>query len=124
MALRFFERAPRPAARCSNGSPLALRITFPDCWDGEHLDLADHSGHLARSRDGDCPDSHPVPIVQLVADIRYPTDGGADVSLASGPAHTAHADFLNAWDQNKLETEVELCINRNLTCGVVSNRAV
>jgi hypothetical protein len=43
-----------------------------------------------------------------------------DVSLASGGVHTAHADFLNAWDQEKLETEVELCINRNLTCGVVS----
>ncbi len=107
---------------CSAASPLALRVTFPDCWDGEHLDVADHTAHLARSSAGRCPGGHPVPIVQLVADIRYPTTGGEDVSLASGGAHTAHADFLNAWDQEKLETEVELCINRNLTCGVVSNR--
>ncbi len=108
---------------CSADSPLALRITFPDCWDGRLLDVADHTSHVARSRKGLCPDSHPVPIVQLVTDIRYSTNGGTEMSLASGAAHTAHADFINAWDQEKLETEVELCINRNLTCGVVSNRA-
>jgi hypothetical protein len=56
-------------------------------------------------------------------DIHYPVSGRPELLLASGALTTAHADFLNAWDQDKLETEVRLCINRQLTCGVVSNRA-
>jgi hypothetical protein len=32
---------------------------------------------------------------------------------------TAHADFWNVWDQDKLEGEVANCLNRDLVCGVV-----
>jgi hypothetical protein len=33
---------------------------------------------------------------------------------------SAHADFWNAWDQVKLETEVELCLRRQQVCAVSS----
>jgi hypothetical protein len=36
---------------------------------------------------------------------------------------TGHADFLNVWDEDKLRTEVETCLERGLTCGVASNRS-
>jgi hypothetical protein len=116
------ELTPEPSA-CPDDAPLALRVTFPDCWDGERVDSDDHRAHMARSRGGRCPASHAVPVPQLILDIHYPITGDAALVLASGSVLTAHADFLNAWDQRKLETEVRSCINRDLTCGVVSNRA-
>lgn len=38
--------------------------------------------------------------------------------LASGDIITGHADFWNVWNQDKLEQEVALCLNRDLICGV------
>jgi hypothetical protein len=108
---------------CTEHAQLALRVTFPDCWDGERVDSDDHRSHMARSADGRCPRAHPVPVTQLVVDIHYPVWGPADLALASGTPLTAHADFLNSWDQAALEREVRSCINRDLVCGVVSNRA-
>ena len=117
------ERAATPPT-CPDERPLRMAVSFPDCWDGERLDSPDHNGHVARSRDGACPGSHPVPMPQLLLTISYPiTGGGHDLALASGSLLTGHADFFNAWDEDKLRTEVESCIHRGLTCGVASNRS-
>jgi hypothetical protein len=108
---------------CPQGRPLQLLVSFPDCWDGEHLDSEDHVSHMARSAAGACPESHPVAVPQLLLAVRYPvTGGGHELSLASGSPLTGHADFFNAWDEHKLTTEVSACIHRRVTCGVVSNR--
>ena len=108
---------------CPEGRPLRMAISFPDCWDGERLDSPDHVAHTARSEGGACPGSHPVAMPQLLLTISYPVTGpGHDLSLASGSLLTGHADFFNAWDEDKLRTEVEACIRRGLTCGVASNR--
>jgi hypothetical protein len=108
---------------CPERRPLRLAVSFPDCWDGERVDSPDHVSHMARSAGGACPASHPVPVPQLLLAISYPvTGGGHDLALASGPVTTAHADFFNAWDEEKLRTEVETCIRRGLTCNVVSTR--
>ena len=115
--------SPEPPV-CPDTTPLAVRIAFPSCWDGVRLDSADHKEHLAYAVDGDCPDSHPVPVPELVVDIAYPITGeGHDLSIASGPTSTAHADFMNGWDQDKLEQEVRVCLNPGRICGIVSNRA-
>jgi hypothetical protein len=117
------ERAVTPPT-CPVGRPLRMAISFPDCWDGERLDSPDHVSHVTRSEQGACPGSHPVPVPQLLLTISYPITGdGHDLSLASGLLITGHADFFNAWDEDKLQTEVELCIRRGLTCGVASNRS-
>ena len=64
---------------------------------------------MARSEGGACPDSHPVVMPQLLLTITYPVTGpGHDLSLASGSLLTGHADFFNAWDEDKLRTEVDL----------------
>jgi hypothetical protein len=114
---------PEPPA-CPRGAPLAVRIAFPDCWDGRRTDSVDHRSHLARSESGSCPRSHPVPVPLLVMTISYPVWGdGHDLELASGGVHGLHADFVNAWDAAALEREVRACLNRAKVCGVVSNRA-
>jgi Domain of unknown function (DUF1996) len=117
------ERSATPPT-CPEGRPLRVAISFPDCWDGENLDSPDHVAHVARSDGGACPDSHPVAVPQLLLTITYPITGtGHDLSLASGSVLTGHADFFNAWDEDKLHTEVSSCIHRGLTCGVASNRS-
>jgi hypothetical protein len=116
------ERHATPPA-CPEGRPLRLLVSFPDCWDGRHLDSDDHTSHMTRSVDGACPASHPVAVPQLLLSIGYPVTGaGHDLSLASGSLLTGHADFFNGWDEHKLATEVSACIHQGVTCGVVSSR--
>ena len=98
---------------------LRMLITFPDCWDGDRLSSFGSGAHVAYSEDGRCPDAHAVSIPQLVMAIDYPPTDPTDLSLSSGPIETGHADFWNVWDQDKLEEEVRLCLNRDLVCGVV-----
>jgi len=100
------------------GSTLVLRVTFPDCWDGERLTSADHRSHMARSDGGGCPDSHPVVLPQLEFLVEYPNPADVDgLSLASGDVRTAHADFYNAWEEQKLDEEIRYCIQTDVICG-------
>jgi hypothetical protein len=81
---------------------LELHVNFPDCWDGKHLDSLDHKSHMAYSHNFVCPRSHPVkvPLIRLM--IRFPITSGKGVTLSSGGQFSAHADFLNAWDERAL----------------------
>ncbi len=105
---------PRP---CEGAT--TVHVTFPDCWDGQRLDSSDHFSHMARSTSDGCPASHPVPVPQLEFVVWYPFTGDpATLTLASGSTESAHADFVNAWDPDKLADEVRYCINADLVCGV------
>ncbi len=109
---------------CPPDRPLRLEVSFPDCWDGEHLDSPDHASHVARSRGGRCPPAAAVPVPQLLLTITFPvTGGGHALTLASGSLLTGHADFFNAWDPHKVRTEVTACLHRGVTCGVASTRS-
>lgn len=108
---------------CPDQAPLRAVITFPDCWDGENVDSEDHRSHMANSTGGECPESHPVHVAQLTFSIAYPIAGeGHDLTLASGSTFGIHADFVNSWDQVALEREIELCLHRDVVCGLSSNR--
>lgn len=109
-------RSARPPA-CPESTPLRMLVTFPDCWNGEGITgLGDDSP--VRYDDNGCPDDFPVPVPQLTIAIDYPAVDPEGLSLASGDVITGHADFWNVWDQEKLESEVALCLNRDLICGV------
>lgn len=114
---------PTPPA-CPPSAPLRAVITFPDCWDGTHLDSADHRSHMANSSDGRCPATHPVHVPQLTFAISYPIWGEHDdLMLSSGSPVSIHADFVNSWDQDELERRVEVCVQRNRVCSLGSNRS-
>ena len=108
---------------CPSTAPLHMLLTFPDCWDGRHVRSEDFRSHAAYSTDGSCPDKHPVHIPQLTMSINFGFSGPPDaLRLASGNVHSAHGDFLNAWDPEGLEREVTNCINAEVICDLVSNR--
>ncbi len=104
---------------CPERQAMNLRVNFPDCWDGRNIDSVDHRDHTAYSEDGRCPQSHPVAIAQLTYVVHYPPVAVDDsLRLASGSTLSGHADFLNGWDQSKLDREVEVCIGRGAVCGL------
>jgi Domain of unknown function (DUF1996) len=90
---------------------LRLQVNFPNCWDGRRLDSADHKSHMAYSADGTCPASHAVEVPALSLVVYYGVYGGPDSALASGGQFSAHADFVNSWNQAALSRLVERYLN-------------
>jgi hypothetical protein len=64
-----------------------------------------------------CPATHPVVLPRLIIRISWPISNGTDVTLASGPTYTLHADFFNAWDETVQSQLVDQCINAGIDCG-------
>ena len=125
--------------RCGKGPPVApgsltaaptcptpdlrVDVNFPDCSNGL-ADSADHQSHMAYSQpaaDGSgqwvCPSTHPILVPQLSLKYRFATKGGPDVGLASGNVSTAHADFMNGWDEERFAQLVRDCLNADEYCG-------
>jgi Domain of unknown function (DUF1996) len=104
---------------CPQGSKLELLLNFPDCWDGQNLDSADHKSHMAYSANHACPTSHPVAVPLLQFKLRYATRGEAGMKLASlgtGSAAATHGDFFNAWDETALANRMN-CLRELIKCG-------
>ncbi|MDH4169643.1 MAG: DUF1996 domain-containing protein [Acidimicrobiia bacterium] len=105
---------------------LEAHIRFPDCWDGVNLDAPDHKSHMAYSERIDgvyvCDAAHPVSLPYLVLKLRwddqYPV--GDTVTLASGSINTLHADFMNGWDQDRLDFLFDHCIRTGVDCDIVT----
>ena len=106
----------RLVPNCPSGKQLHLWMIFPECWDGTNLDSPNHQSHTAYSRNGICPATHPVKIPHLVMIVRYPSQGGSDITLASGAATGAHADVIFAWTPSVLAKLVGDCIRVGVDC--------
>lgn len=104
---------------CPTERPLNLRVTFPDCWNGRSLDSPEHVTHVAYSGKRGCPAGFPVAMPRLTLVVSYPVAGDpTGLEPASGAPLTAHADFLNAWDQDALAQNVRSCLRRGVVCSV------
>lgn len=113
------QRSARPQ-ECDSAVTMRMSVVFADCWNGTDLTPPVGSGksNAVYSSEGACPESHPVPIPQLQFAVDYPAVNPKGLKFSSGGILTGHSDFWNAWDQTKLENEVEHCIQRDLVCGV------
>ena len=103
---------------CPPGPRTALRlhVSFPECWDGQNLDSGDHHSHMAYAVQGRCPPSHPVAVPAIELILRYPEVKGP-VVLSSGGVYSAHADFVNSWEEGRLDGLVTDCLNEVRFCG-------
>ena len=106
-----------PTCPNTGGQSLRLHVNFPSCWDGQHLDSADHHSHMAYAVKAMCPASHPIALPAISLIYRYPVTGGAGVTLSSGGQYSAHADFFNAWRQQTLVSLVNGCLNALRHCA-------
>jgi hypothetical protein len=104
---------------CPEGNPLELLLNFPDCWDGERRDSADHHSHMAYSVAGRCPSEHPVAVPGVRYKLLYDSLGGGDVQLSIGAdeATLAHGDFFDAWKRKALRHRVRDCLGKEIKCG-------
>ncbi|MFI6662452.1 DUF1996 domain-containing protein [Streptomyces sp. NPDC050523] len=112
-------------ATCPNRADVQLNIRFqaPSCWDGKYLDTPDHKSHMAYpvvkpgTNDNICPADHPVALPMIEFKMAFPVNGDmSKVRLASGPGHTFHYDFFNAWDDPTLKALVDHCVVGGLQC--------
>ena len=71
---------------------------------------------MAYAVEGRCPPSHPVALPAIEIIVRYPEQKGP-VQLSSGGVYSGHADFLNTWEQVRLEGLVDDCLNELRFCG-------
>ncbi|MFK3982822.1 DUF1996 domain-containing protein [Micromonospora sp. NPDC050397] len=108
---------------CAPTAHIVRQITFPDCWDGKHLDSPDHKAHVANGdHTGACPKSHPVPIPSVSFVIGYPLSANTNgITLSSGTSFSMHADFFNAWDDDALASRVRNCLNQKAKCNSAGN---
>lgn len=108
---------------CPSSLIFSLHIRFPECWDGVTLSGANQTNVVFAAPGGVCPADHRVLLPGLLLDITYPIRGG-DITLSTGPGtegspYTAHADFINAWNQpivNRLVRECDVLFD---WCGVI-----
>jgi len=108
---------PTAPVDCATGI-ITLHVGFPNCWDGVNIDSPDHKSHVVYPSRGVCPDDHPVALPRLIVRLEFPvgTDSSG-ITLSSGPYYTAHADFWNTWQQDKLDAFVQYCLNTDTDCG-------
>ena len=109
-----------PACPDTRGQSLRLHVNFPSCWDGKHLDSANHHSHMAYSAKGVCPKGYPVAVPQIMLIIQYPISNEAPLQLASFGQISGHADFFNGWSPPELKRLVDYCLNALRACGAVS----
>lgn len=100
------------------GDALRLRIQFPDCWDGRRYDSPDHRSHMAYSKRGDCPRSHPVPVPEVTFSVRYRIPSWRGLSLSSGSVYSAHADCFNGWNQRAQRRLIRRCLVGGRDCAL------
>jgi hypothetical protein len=126
-------------ANCPVGAHLYVRQDAPACWDGAHLDSADHRSHLSYlvdNHDGlpfTCPATHPIGIPVLTLSVAYRVAAGDNPTLwklSSDLMHpelpagsTMHADYWEAWDPTVKAMWYDNCIGKKLNCvgGALGN---
>lgn len=103
---------------CGRDEHVILELHFPDCWDGVHLDSANHKSHMAYSggANATCPADHPVKVPQIVFEVWYYGVTGSGLSFSSGGPYTFHGDVFSAWDPRAAAGLVDECLNKNVDC--------
>jgi hypothetical protein len=108
---------------CSGQTNLELQVAFPDCSNGKATS-ADHKSHMAYSRGGRCPASHPIAVPAITLILRYPPIASANVFLSSGGVFSGHADFMDAWNRTAFRRLVTSCLDHYVGCGAAAAGAL
>jgi Domain of unknown function (DUF1996) len=106
---------------CPRGQRLVRVFDFPSCWDGRHLDSANHRAHLTfPAASGACP-AGTFAVPRLRVAVEYPRPDGDRFAIDSFPPQrnapqTDHAFFVNLMPE-PLMAQVVRCLNRGDGCA-------
>jgi len=118
---------------CPVGESVMLSIAFPECWNGRDLDSPDHQSHMAYNLHRNpgpsvCPSTHPIPLPRIEEIFIFPVTAttrplqwrlSSDMySSTLRGGRSAHADWMNGWDQSVLTTFTQSCINATRDCTI------
>ena len=118
---------------CNVGDSLTMHIDFPQCWDGKNLDSPDHKSHMAArefishtSIEMRCPSSHPVRIPLITFNVNFSNTkanqmnnwrlASDNYSSTTAGGYSAHADWVNGWDEQLLSVIVKDCLQSRGDC--------
>ena len=104
---------------CAKTAEITFQLSFPDCWDGVHLDSPDHKSHVGPADgNGVCSGKFPVAIPSVSFVIGYSTSGSsAGFKLSSGLASSMHGDAFMAWEPAALGHRVKDCVVQHAKCN-------
>ncbi|OCF42518.1 hypothetical protein I317_03634 [Kwoniella heveanensis CBS 569] len=115
-----------PSTDCAGG--LVSAIQFPSCWDGVYAEDADYSSHVAYPTDGTngyyCPDGEFHKFITLqfetvFATYKLPFNGAGKTTWVLSNGDTSgygiHADFMNGWKPDVLQSVLDNCRYMNAT---------
>ncbi|KAH7079756.1 hypothetical protein FB567DRAFT_533286 [Paraphoma chrysanthemicola] len=103
---------------CANG--IRAEIFFPSCWNGKDVKSADHKSHVAYPNlidGGKCPEGFDTRLPSLFYETiwnTYAFKGKAGQFVWSNGDPTGygyHADFINGWNIDVLQSAVNDCTN-------------
>lgn len=118
---------------CNAGDKLTYHIDFPQCWDGKNLDSPNHKDHMAErvylnntSTEMHCPTDHPVRIPAIAFNVDYANPVADDMknwrfssdnySTTFPGGYSAHADWVNGWDEKLFAIILRDCIQSFADC--------
>ena len=111
---------------CDVGDKVEMMVIFPQCWDGVNLDSPNHKDHMAFSSIAGCPATHPIAIPQVTINVEFtvktPNQAtnwrlASDNYASSTPGgYSAHADWVNGWDEKIMTGFIKNCLNKGLDC--------
>ena len=121
------------AAGCPVGAQLVITPNAPNCWDGIHLDSADHRSHMAYATgpyyQGQmwraCPADHPYVIPNMETLIHFTVDANlakwhvSSDEMVAGAANgsTFHVDYWEAWSPTIKANWHQHCIDLHMSCS-------
>lgn len=112
---------------CSGtGENVTAHIHFPDCWDGEHRDSANHRSHMTFGSP-ECRSGW-IAMPRLRLHVEFDVKNAEGYRLDSdmdgmAPGQSLHADFWNTWkDQKALRFLVKRCLNAGRSCSQMTDR--
>lgn len=102
---------------CNLGEHVVMSVRFPQCWDGTHLDSADHKSHMAYPTGNGCPATHPHAIPEITLNVKYlvreqeePTHWRLSSDKLKLPAgYSAHADWFDGWNNDVRNAWIKNC---------------
>ena len=113
---------------CGVGHSVTMQVSFPRCWDGKNLDSPNHRDHMSHAVNGSCPASHPVAIPQITFNMRWKVTKPNEALTwrlssdnyafnGSNGGYSAHADYVEGWQEGFMATIVKNCLNAKKDCG-------
>jgi hypothetical protein len=126
--------------RCPTGAWLRIFLTFPECWDGVHIDVVNHRSHIVYAdgagilNERACPVDHPYKIPEIAISAHFTTDANFNAGkwhlssdemlpgwtlgqASTVPAGTSlHMDYWEAWGPVKATWQTN-CINGHQSCS-------